>query len=164
MVRPAALIVPMTVLLLSACQSNLAEQAAAPETPPGQVSASPGEATQPIDAQRAQQVLSDLCIRHAPAFSGIAADAARNGFAPGTGPTLPGSDYRLVTFYPHRSESVLIRIIGRRCFMTFASNDSSEDLEQALTALETPAVSIRFVQRAGEDSRQVYEAQAVPID
>lgn len=164
MVRPAAVIVPMTLLSLSACQSIPAEQASAPQTPPDQVSESPSEATQPIDVQRAQQVLSDLCIRHAPAFSGITDDAVRNGFSPGTGPTLPGTDYRLVTFYPHRSESVLIKIIGRRCFMTFASNDSPEELEQALTALETPAVSIRFARRAGEDSRQVYEAQVAPVD
>ena len=131
---------------LAACQSTTDGAEGPGTTASIQRSPNAGPGARPISVARAEEVLTDLCVRQAPAFGGTEAEAASHGFVLNT---VYG------TFY-HPSENLSVKLVRGDCSMVFASNDDPVALEQALTSLDAQGSSIQFEQRHYVDGTQYY--------
>jgi len=109
--------------------------------------AAPG--SRPITVARAEEIFADVCVRQAPSFDGIEAQAASYGFVQHT---------TYGTFY-HPRQNLSVKLVRGECSMVFASNDDPGALEQALTSLGSQGASIQFEQGQYVDGTQYYNVR-----
>lgn len=131
---------------LAACQSTTDDAAGPSTTASIQRSPNAGPGIRPISVARAEEVLTDLCVRQTPTFEGTEAEAASYGFV----------QHTVYGTYYHPRENLSVKLVRGDCSMVFASNDDPVALEQALTSLSAPGSSIRFQQRDYINGTQYY--------
>lgn len=111
----------------------------------------PALGTEPIPADRAEQVFLDLCARQLPTFSGTGAAAATHGLAEGRS--------RVSYFHPDENLSV---IAVRGCSMVFTSNADPQLLQRTFQDLGTPESPLVFRPVTTTNGNQYYAVHIGP--